>query len=88
MVFFTCELFLGYQPGSSWERKALREWDRRVKLYDRYLDFIEAMLPPSVRRLCKNGPHDGVVREARFARGELVLVGILVSPNGVELPGS
>jgi hypothetical protein len=67
MVFFTRELYLGVQPKSGWERRAEREWCRRA-------DIFSPMLPAPVRRLCKHGLHDGVVREAAFKGGELVLV--------------
>lgn len=67
MVFFTCELFLGIQPESGWESRAEREWNRRADLYAKYAELIAPILPPSVRRLCKEGFHDGVVREAKPA---------------------
>jgi hypothetical protein len=74
MVFFTRELFRGIQPQSGWERRAEREWHRRAEIYARYAEVISTLLPASVRRLCKEGLHDGVVREATLKQGELVLV--------------
>lgn len=74
MVFFTRELYLGIQPKSGWERRAIREWHRRVDIYARYAEVISPMLPASVHRLCKYGLHDGVVRKASAIAGELVLV--------------
>ena len=74
MVFFTRELFLGFQPESGWERKAEREWDRRMKVFEKYVEAVAPMLPSSVRRLCKHGLHDGVVREAKLSGGALVMV--------------
>jgi Protein of unknown function (DUF4085) len=74
MVFFTRELYLGFQPASGWERRAEREWDRRAELYDRYAEAVSPLLPISVRRLCKQGLHDGVVRSSKLSGGELVLV--------------
>ena len=74
MVFFTRELYLGIQPKSGWERRAEREWYRRADIYAKYRDVIGPMLPTPVRRLCNEGLHDGVVREAAFKNGELMLV--------------
>jgi hypothetical protein len=74
MVFFTRELYLGTQPKSGWERRAEREWYRRAEVYAKYREVIDPLLPAPVRRLCKQGLHDGVVGEAAFKRGELVLV--------------
>jgi hypothetical protein len=74
MVFFTRELYLGIQPDSGWERRAEREWDRRANLYAKYAEAVAGMLPASVRRLCKQGLHDAVVREASRDGGKLILV--------------
>ncbi|QVL34593.1 DUF4085 family protein [Telmatocola sphagniphila] len=74
MVFFTREIYLGLQPCSGWERKAARQWLRSAKLYEQYLAAMAPMLPPSVRRLCKQGLHDGVVQFAKLSGCELVLV--------------
>jgi len=74
MIFFTRELYLGYQANSGWERKASREWNRRAKIYADYAKVIEPMLPASVRRLCSQGLHDGIIREASLKNGELKLI--------------
>ncbi len=74
MVFFTRELFLGGQPDSGWERRAAREWNRARDTYTRYLEVISPLLPTSVRRLCADGLHDGVIQSASHRSGELVLV--------------
>jgi hypothetical protein len=74
MIFFTRELYLGYQPNSGWERRALREWDRAQEEYTRYLEVIAPRLPSSVRQLCSEGLHDGVVQRASHRAGELVLL--------------
>ncbi len=74
MIFFTRELHLGIQPKSGWERRAEREWYRRIELFAKYRDLIGPMLPASVRRLAKQGLHDGVVRKAVFKGGEFVLL--------------
>jgi hypothetical protein len=64
MIFFTHDLYLGCQPGSGWERRAEREWARRRKLYERYAEAVEPMLPTGVRRLCREGLHDAIVLAA------------------------
>lgn len=74
MVFFTRELYLGMQPQSGWERRAEREWERRAALYAKYAKTIAELLPQAVRRLCKHGLHDAIIREASFAKSELTLV--------------
>jgi hypothetical protein len=74
MMFFTRELYRGIQPKSGWEHRADREWYRRLDIYTNYREVISPMLPQPVRRLCTQGLHDGVVREAAFKNGELVLV--------------
>jgi hypothetical protein len=74
MIFFTRELQDGIQPKSGWERRAGREFDRAVEEYRRYFEVISPRLPASVRRLCSDGPHDGVVQSASHRDGELVLV--------------
>lgn len=52
----------------------MAEWDRRVEMYRRYLPVIEPRLPASVRRLCRNGLHDAVVRKATVRGRQLVLL--------------
>jgi hypothetical protein len=74
MIFFTRELFEGTQPHSGWERRAMRETERRGKIYAKYFDAISPLLPPAVVRLCKTGLHDGVIQDASFKDHELVLV--------------
>jgi hypothetical protein len=74
MVFFTRELYAGSQPGSGWERRAQREWDRARDIYERYFEVIAPLLPAPVRRICADGPHDGVVTSASHRDGKLVLV--------------
>ena len=74
MIFFTRELFEGTQPNSGWERRAMRETERRRKIYLSYFDVIAPLLPPAVVRLCKAGLHDGVIRKASIKGHNLVLV--------------
>ena len=52
----------------------MREWHRASDDYTRYLEVISPRLPASVRRLCENGLHDGVIRSASHKSGELVLI--------------
>jgi hypothetical protein len=74
MIFFTRELYLGYQPGSGWERQAEREWRRRRKLYGRYADAVEPMLPSGMRRLCREGLHDAIVQSATREGDRVILI--------------
>jgi hypothetical protein len=74
MIFFTRELFEGTQPHSGWERRAMRETERRGKIYAQYLGIIAPLLPPAVVRLCKTRLHDGVIQEASLKDHQLRLV--------------
>jgi hypothetical protein len=74
MIFFTRELYLGTQPKSGWERRAEREWHGRRKLYDRYADAVEPMLPSGVRRLCREGLHDATVLSASREGDRVILI--------------
>jgi hypothetical protein len=74
MIFFTREFFDGTQPHSGWERRAMRETERRGKIYAKYFAVISPLLPRAVVRLCKAGLHDGVIQEASLEDHELVLV--------------
>src|SRR5262245_980879 len=73
MIFFTRELYLGFQPNSGWERRAENEWYRRMERYREYEKVIFPMLPAAVRRLCRQGLHDGVVTEAGLEDGDLTM---------------
>jgi hypothetical protein len=74
MIFYTRELFEGIQPNSGWERRAIREWDRRAAIHARYADVIAPLLPAAVVRLCDQGLHDGVVLAASRRDHELEMV--------------
>jgi hypothetical protein len=74
MIFFTRELYGGVQPKSGWEHRAEREWYRRADIYAQYLEVITPLLPASVRRICTQGLHDGVIRAASRRNDELVLL--------------
>jgi hypothetical protein len=73
MLFFTRELYEGYQPNSGWERRALNEWDRRVNRYEQYSAAIAPMLPSPVLKLCKHTLHDGIVHEVKRTGDEISL---------------
>jgi Protein of unknown function (DUF4085) len=81
VIFFTRDLYRGVQPKSGWERRAENEWYRRVETYARYSDVILPMLPSSVRRLCKQSLHDGVV--SRVVRNEQELILIIDATNAL-----
>jgi len=74
MIFVTRQLYDGIQPGSGCERRAWREWQRREKIYGRYLKIISSLLPAAVRRLCREGLHDGQVESATSAHATLTLI--------------
>lgn len=71
MIFFTRELQDGLQHNSGWERKAMREWDKRIKFYRRYERLVGPLIPANVRRLCRKSLHDAVVVSAA-QRGDVV----------------
>jgi len=71
MIFFTRELQDGIQHNSGWERKAMREWDKRIKFYRRYQGLIGPLIPANVRRLCRESLHDAVVVSVA-QRGDVV----------------
>lgn len=73
MIFVTRELYSGVQPGSGWERKAEREWKRRMAMYVRYYDVISPLLPTSLRQLCRHGLHDAVVQSAAMDANQLTI---------------
>ena len=74
MIFFTRELQNGIQDNSGWARRAMNEWRRAEEMYTRYLEVISPRLPATVRQLCREGLHDGVIRRASHRSGELVLL--------------
>ena len=71
MVFFTRQLYDGMQPESGWERRAEREWTRRLKTYRRYEAVIAPLLPTSVVRLSRETLHDAVVQSVEQSTGSL-----------------
>jgi hypothetical protein len=68
MIFFTRSLYEGFQPDSGWERKAMREWQRRSKAYNECLRIITPLLPVTVRRFCRQDLHDCKVVKAVFGK--------------------
>jgi Protein of unknown function (DUF4085) len=73
MIFITRQLYEGTQPGSGWERRAGRQWDRRSEIYERDYEVVSPLLPIAVRRLCGHGLHDARVESASQVGGTLSL---------------
>jgi hypothetical protein len=73
MIFFTRELFRGYQPGSGRERSAMREWQRNNEIYLAYRHIISPLLPRAIVRLSGDGLHDSVVTHAAQRGGTFTL---------------
>ena len=74
MIFFTRELYLGYQPGAERAEQARIEWRRRLKIYRRYWGIVASMVPANVRRLHDAGLHDSVVEDCRLTGRELTMI--------------
>src|SRR5881628_1165495 len=72
MIFFTRHLYEGYQPGSTWERRALRLWDRNRKLYQRYFAVISALLPRSAVKLWKLSFHDCKIQKIKETKKQII----------------
>ena len=74
MIFFTRELYRGVQPKSGWERRAEREWHRRLKVCIRYEPTIRPLLPSSVAQFVRKNFHDAEVESVTQRPRKLVLV--------------
>jgi hypothetical protein len=74
MIFFTRQLLQGVQPKSGWERRAEREWHRRLKACIRYEAAIRPLLPPSVAQFLRKSFHDAEVESVTQRSGKLVLI--------------
>ena len=48
MIFYTRELFKGYQDDSGWTRKATANLNRNIIVYKEYFNIISRFLPESV----------------------------------------
>jgi len=73
MIFFTRELFLGYQPKSGRERAAMREWDRNSDIYQAYRHIIRPLLPRRIVQVADGSLHDAVVRRVVQSKNKLEL---------------
>lgn len=73
MIFFTRELYLGYQPKSGRERAAMREWRRNGEIYHVYRHVIKPLLPRRIVQIANGSLHDAVVRRVVQAKGKLEL---------------
>ena len=74
MIFFTRELYQGIQPKSGWERRAEREWHRRLKVCSQYEAVIRPLLPSSVVQLLRKSLHDAEVESVLQRSGKLVFI--------------
>jgi hypothetical protein len=83
MLFFTRELFEGFQPDSGWERSATIKVNRNSKLYKKYFRLIRPFLPKSAIRFEQFGFHDSEVIERMWKDEKLFL---LLDTAGTFLP--
>lgn len=74
MIFFTRELYNGYQPKSGWERKAITKTNRNSKLYQKYFRLIRPFLPASAIKLSSFNFHDSELLVWRCRGGKLEVV--------------
>jgi hypothetical protein len=73
MIFFTRQLYQGIQPKSGWERRADREWVRRLEAYCRYEDVIKPYLPSRVAQFLRKSFHDAVVESVKQSSNNVIL---------------
>jgi hypothetical protein len=75
MIFFTRELYQGYQDKSGWTRTATTKTNRRFKLYKKYFRLIQPSLTDSAISFSKLSFHDSelVTWNCRGGRLQLVL---------------
>ena len=83
MIFFTRELYEGYQDKSGWTRMASRKAGRNLKLYDKYRRLIRPFLPDSAIRFSSLGFHDSELVAWDCPGGRLQLV---LDTAGVFVP--
>jgi hypothetical protein len=74
MIFFTRELYKGIQPKSGWERRADREWYRRLKISNQYEALICPLLPSSAVQFLRKSFHDAEVESVLQRSGKLILM--------------
>ena len=74
MIFFTRRLYEGYQPTSSWQKRAHSEWERNRRIYSGYVAVIAPLLPKSVVDLDYGRLHDAVVTSVKQESERLTIV--------------
>jgi hypothetical protein len=74
MIFFTRELYQGVQPKSGWQRRAKREWHRRLKACIQYEEVIRPLLPSSVVQFLRKSLHDAEVESVSQRSGKFILI--------------
>jgi hypothetical protein len=83
MIFFTRELYKGYQEKSGWTRTATTKANRNFKLYQKYFRLIRPFLPDSAIRFSTLGFHDSELVAWRYRGGKLQIV---LDTSGVFAP--
>jgi len=83
MIFFTRELYEGYQEESGWTRKATTKAYRNIKLYKKYFRLIRPFLPDSAAKFENLNFHDSQLVDWRCRGGKLELV---LDTSGVLVP--
>lgn len=73
MIFMSRKLFDGYQPGSTWDRQALRTWKKLQVVCEQYEKIIEPLLPKRAIQLNQEGLHDAIITGCRQRGQELVM---------------
>ena len=83
MIFFTRDLYDGYQPGSKWQRRAMRIWDRNIRIYRQYLKVIKPLLPTNIVKWEDISLHDCRVCDA--IRNKTQIQFVLDTENAIGL---
>jgi Protein of unknown function (DUF4085) len=83
MLFFTRELYEGYQEKSGWTRTATTKANRNFKLYEKYFRLIRPFLTDSAIRFSKFSFHDSELVSWNCRDGRLRLV---LDTFGVSVP--
>src|SRR5437868_11574169 len=83
MIFFTRELYQGYQEKSGWTRSATVKTNRNSKLYQRYFRLIRPFLPDSAIKFSKLSFHDSELLTWNCHAGKLWVV---LDTYGVSVP--
>lgn len=73
MIFFTRRIHQGIQPKSGWERRAEREWAKRLDAYRQYEAVMKPFLPSPVAQFLRKSFHDAVVESVKQSSNKVVL---------------